>query len=519
MKKRLLYIIDGFIVIFIFHIILSVLKRIQTSRQWLGLESMNFFSLYFKQQDYFLGTAYGLAGAFTIYAFTKFIENRKNGIAGVVSGITLTGILYFAGCFLLGCCGSPMLAVYLSLFGSSFLGFTKPFVLALTAISVVVGYLWIEKKTKTCCSAEKKNIPKRLTVSRIISELKKGISFAKCRKCGCMKEVLENLQLSQDFEKESKLIKKWQKEMEDIKYSCLGCKYCYAAVAMNIFNSTFHNSARTQFTNDELKNRELNWPMIAGEYFAFCKGEGCPVAVSTLGSINLAETLAQRRPKDLCIVGKTETENIGIEKIIINTITNPTIRILIVAGKDSEGHYSGRTLLSLWKNGVDKNMRVIDSPGVHPVLKNVTREEIEFFRKQIKMVDMIGCEEPDIILRKINELAREVTCLCSSVKYDTPSVSIIQKYEAEEPAKIMMDPLGYFVIIPDYEKNIITVEHYSYDNKLQHIIQGKDARSIYYTIIKNDLISQFYHAAYLGKELEKAELSIKMRFKYVQDSA
>ena len=80
-----------------------------------------------------LGISYALAGAFTIYAFLKFLNNRKKtGIAGMIGGLTLPGALYGGGCFLLGCCGSPMLAVYLGLFGSSFLGFTKPFILITT---------------------------------------------------------------------------------------------------------------------------------------------------------------------------------------------------------------------------------------------------------------------------------------------------------------------------------------------------------------------------------------------------
>ena len=49
-----------------------------------------------------------------------------------------------------------------------------------------------------------------------------------------------------------------------------------------------------------------------------------------------------------------------------------------------------------------------------------------------------------------------------------------------------------------------------YDNKLLIIIKGKDARSVYHTIIENGWVSQLSHTAYLGKELAKAELSIKL---------
>ncbi len=61
--------------------------------------------------------------------------------------------------------------------------------------------------------------------------------------------------------------------------------------------------------------------------------------------------------------------------------------------------------------------------------------------------------------------------------------------------------------------------YYSYDNTLLRVIEGKDARSIYWTIIENKLVTLLSHAAYHGKELEKAELSYKLGIKYVQDGA
>ncbi len=63
------------------------------------------------------------------------------------------------------------------------------------------------------------------------------------------------------------------------------------------------------------------------------------------------------------------------------------------------------------------------------------------------------------------------------------------------------------------------MEHYAYDNKLLHIIEGKDAPSICSMIIENGWISELSHATYLGGELAKAELSLKLGFKYVQDKA
>lgn len=332
-------------------------------------------------------------------------------------------------------------------------------------------------------------------IDKIQSELQEGMSLAKCKKCGCMKEALEALHSSlPSLQTEGSLdllknVESWIAQMEQIKYACLGCEHCFGAVAMNIFNETFQEAPKTQLSC-AFEVREQTWPPVPGEYFAFCEGRTCPVAVSTLASVELAKALADTRPKELCIVGKTETENIGIDKIIKNTITNPTIRYLLVAGKDPNGHYSGKTLLALWENGVDEHM--------------------------------IGCEDVEKIVEKLRELSLESsTCSCEECAENIKPVQIstVPVIQAKEPAKVEMDRAGYFVIIPQSEEGIVIVEHYSNDNRLLRIIEGKDARSIYWTVVENCWITELSHAAYLGKELAKAELSIKTGFKYVQDGA
>lgn len=366
-------------------------------------------------------------------------------------------------------------------------------------------------------------------MDKIQSELREGMGLPKCRKCGCMKESLESLQTSLSslqVEASSDLranIEHWLKQMEPIEYACLGCDYCFPAVATNVFHKALPEVGESQPPSCAFEASEHHWPPIAGEYYAFCDGPGCPVAVSTLASVELAERLARIRPRELCIVGKTETENIGIDKVVKNTVTNPTIRFLLLAGKDPKGHQSSRTLLALWENGVDENMKVIGSPGRRPVLRNVAREEVEGFRKQIQVVDMIGCEDEERIVERLKELSQRLDLSRSSEESreitrpvrlsDAPII------HAEQPAKVEMDKAGYFVILPQPDKQIIVVEHYSYDNTLQRVIDGKDARSIFSTIIENGWVTQLSHAAYLGKELARAELSIKIGFKYVQDGA
>ena len=292
---------------------------------------------------------------------------------------------------------------------------------------------------------------------------------------------------------------------------------------MNAFNEAFPESLPNEAPCPDFEVQEQSWPPVPGDYFAFSDAQAGVIAVTTLASVDLAEALAKDRPQGLCIVGKTETENIGIDKVVKNVVTNRSIRFLIVAGNDPQGHLSGSTLLALWQNGVNDEMRVVGSEAKRPILKNVSRSEVEAFRSQIEMVDMVGCEDIEAITKKITELAESarISCNCQShgdvaKAKQTASVPIIQ---AREPGEIELDKAGYFVVIPDRQKMVIVVEHYSYDNSLLGVVEGDQARSIYSTIIENGWVTQLSHAAYLGKELTKAELSMEAGFKYSQDGA
>ncbi len=75
------------------------------------------------------------------------------------------------------------------------------------------------------------------------------------------------------------------------------------------------------------------------------------------------------------------------------------------------------------------------------------------------------------------------------------------------------------MVLPLADKGIINVEHYAYDNTLLRVIEGANARALYATIVANGWVSELSHAAYLGKELTRAELSLKHGIKYVQDGA
>ncbi|MCX8191267.1 MAG: dihydropteroate synthase-like protein, partial [Nitrososphaerales archaeon] len=96
-------------------------------------------------------------------------------------------------------------------------------------------------------------------------------------------------------------------------------------------------------------------------------------------------------------------------------------------------------------------------------------------------------------------------------------VKIIDAKEA--PKYYGVDTKGYFKVYVDREEKKIIVLHYEHNsNRPSLIIEGSSAESIYRSIVSNGLVSLLDHAAYLGSELQKAEIALKLGKSYIQDS-
>jgi len=99
---------------------------------------------------------------------------------------------------------------------------------------------------------------------------------------------------------------------------------------------------------------------------------------------------------------------------------------------------------------------------------------------------------------------------------------LVAKYHKIKDWK--MDPKGYFLIAVDKKKKIIRVGYCIFTklgnssvNDMVAEIKGKTAIEIVNTLIKEKFISTLQHAADMGIELHKAELSLRYGFKYIQD--
>ena len=140
------------------------------------------------------------------------------------------------------------------------------------------------------------------------------------------------------------------------------------------------------------------WPQIQGDFHT-----GDPksaVAVATMGS-HLDEQAICDAGAAIC--GSCKTENLGLEKLLANTVANPNIRFILVVGTEVKGHLSAQSLIALHENGVEGG-KIVGSKGAIPFIENLDDPAIKRFQEQVEIVNIMESEDLGEIKAKIQEL-------------------------------------------------------------------------------------------------------------------
>jgi len=182
------------------------------------------------------------------------------------------------------------------------------------------------------------------------------------------------------------------------RYPCLGCAVCWPAEALSLAQEAGLVAEGAACPAGPVAPRP-GWPPLPGDYTVL--RYAAPVAVCTLGEAGLAAAVAAGAGPQVAITGTLTTGNLGIERLVRNTITNPHLRFVLVCGTEVEqriGHHPGGTLLALAGNGTDGTGRILAAPGRRPRLRNITGEEIAHFRAHVEVIDLIGTTDPATVL-------------------------------------------------------------------------------------------------------------------------
>ena len=90
---------------------------------------------------------------------------------------------------------------------------------------------------------------------------------------------------------------------------------------------------------------------------------------------------------------------------------------------------------------------------------------------------------------------------------------------ARLPRRTVQDPAGYCVIYADRVRGMLNLEHYRNDGVLDAVIEGRTTAEVYTPALEENLISRLDHAAYIGRELARAEEALRTGQLYRQDAA
>jgi len=180
-------------------------------------------------------------------------------------------------------------------------------------------------------------------------------------------------------------------------------------------------------------DKEMDWPIAPGDYEI--GNPQNPVAIVFFGSKKVMIP-----PEFYAIKGVCHTENIGIEKLIVNIISNPNIRYLLLCGGEILGHFTRDCIKALHKNGVDEKGRIIGAKGKIPYLVNIPTSAIDRFRDQVELIDLTHNREALKVVSGSGNVEEFPVDLDELIK--TIEVCMIKKPEKYgEPMIIQIGPL------------------------------------------------------------------------------
>ncbi len=351
-------------------------------------------------------------------------------------------------------------------------------------------------------------------LTEAVEQLSQAAAARKCWQCGCMRGSLRAIEGAYPARRRPKalaaVVKLGRSRLAQAKYDCLGCEVCWPALAINALGIEGEVCAL------EAGPAREGWPPLPGAYAVL--RYHAPVTICTLTDEELSKAVVAGAGVEIALAGTMHTENLGIERLVQNTLANPNIRFVVLCGADSRqavGHLPGRSLVALARSGVDEGMRIIGAPGKRPVLRNVSRQAIEHFRHTVEIVDRIGETAVPEILATAKACAGRNPGPAAAFAGTRP-VATMAGYL---PDRMTPDPSGYFVVFPDYGRGLLLLEHYGNDGVLDVVIEGRTPAELYLPAIEKGLVSRLDHASYLGKELARAAQALLEGGNYAQDAA
>jgi len=249
--------------------------------------------------------------------------------------------------------------------------------------------------------------------------------------------------------------------------------------------------------------RPDQWPFINGDYRVI--DASAPVVVAGVIEASLQKELAAQLPKGLCMIARLHGAA-DVANLVRPLASNLAVHYVVCAGDDGSQPPLGSALLLLGR-GVDPPPGPVGTL-MNSIVARVEPADLKTLRRRVQFLDLLGCRD----VRKVAALVENPTAVSTRPSAAAPVKSAEHSVERFTVPRDMhyetrRDKGGDFGI--RIEEHSIVVEHRNGKDRLLRVLEGKTARDICLALIRNGWVSRLDHAAYLGRELARAELALR----------
>ena len=225
-------------------------------------------------------------------------------------------------------------------------------------------------------------------------------------------------------------------------------------------------------------------------------------------------------------------KGMGFKKIIADPILSPPLQPSLLESLAAYYEFSKRhpDIPLMMGVGNATELMDVDSIGINGLMAAIAAElDISMLLTTEASNKTRGCVKELCIAVKMAKLSKRrskpmkdlsLNLLAIKDKRDLTlpptAIEVREPVKASRKASRTPDPAGYIKITIDKKRGVILASHFK-AGKLTCTLEGSKAEDIYDELIKRGLITTLDHAAYVGKELYKAELALKLGKSYVQD--
>jgi len=268
----------------------------------------------------------------------------------------------------------------------------------------------------------------------------------------------------------------------------------------------------TAFVRRSVAPQPDQWPFVRGDYTII--DAAAPVVVALCNDRAFGKELVAASPAGLCMLARLHSPA-DAANLLRAVSANLSIRALVCAGDDPPKQPLAAALLKL---GLED-----ESPGgpvgslMNTIAAQLEPAELEALRKRVDFIDMLGCSDAAKIAAQI-ATARSAAHQANAGFVRRATVAGVDRLIVPRDVRndTRPDKTGSFRI--RLEERSIVVEHMDSKGRLVRVIEGKTARDICLTLIRNGWVSRLEHAAYLGRDLARAELALRQDQPFTQDS-